>query len=135
MVVFVSIVGCTHTARHDIPQPPYESQLHRAIKCEAHILSPWRTVYARSFRGRVLISGEQQVFPGAVVALRKRGGQRIIEIEADERGRFEITNLRSGVYEFVACTRDAGMDPDMGWVVVSRRASAEGLELFLRYGV
>ncbi len=135
MIVLVSIARCTHTAPADIPEPPYELQLYRAMKCEAHILNPWRTAYARSFRGRVFISGEEQVLPGAVVALRKRRDERIIETQTDERGRFEVSNLSPGVYEFVACTRGVGMDPDMGWVVISPRASGEGIDLFLRYGV
>jgi hypothetical protein len=131
------IAGCGHTGSHDLTEPPYESRLYRTLKCEAHIMKPWRTVSARSFRGRVLISGEREPagFPGAVVAVRKRGDLRIHETAADEHGRFGIADLEDGVYEFVACTRGIGMDPDTGWVVLSRRAPDEDIDLFLRYGV
>ena len=116
-----------------IPEPPSADQLLHDVPCPFHIADPWRRIEARAFRGRVVTRHDREAYPGAMVALRKRGGKKIRKIYSDDAGRFHIPDLTEGTYEFVACAE--GMDPDTGWLTISHTAAEGEVELLLRYGV
>ena len=116
-----------------LPEPAFEEQLWRAAQCEGNIFETYRHLESSQFAGRVMVRADNDVFPGAVVAIRERGGKEIRKSKSGEDGSFEIADLQNGVYEFVACA--PGMDPDRGWITITPRSDVREIQLFLRLGV
>jgi hypothetical protein len=134
LVVVAAVVACA-TPYKSLPEPPPDRTLCRAVKCEAHIVEPYRYVSSRSFHGRVLVAGDPDklTFPGARLAFRRAGESAIHQILADKNGRFDMRSLPPGVYEFAAWA--TGMDPDRGWLTITPRAAQNEVVLYLCYGV
>lgn len=134
LVIVSTVVACA-TPYKALPEPPADRTLCQVVKCEAHILEPYRYVSSRSFQGRVIVAGDpdNMAFPGARLAFRRVGESAIHQFLADNDGRFDMRSLPPGVYEFAAWA--TGMDPDRGWLTITPRAAQKEVVLYLRYGV